>query len=119
LKKTFKLQVENKKPQRVVESIKNEIRKYIKREQRKTLSTDKHFWFFDCKFAKADETPVEIPLSHVIKSIDLAAADNCETFYLEIIAREELKKEKEKIQTLDETVQEESDEIQEIKEEDI
>lgn len=114
MKKTFKLQVENKKTERVVESIKNEIRKYIKREQRKSLSSDKHFWFFDCKFAKADETPGEIPLSHVIKSIDIAAAANCETFYLEIIAREELKKEKEKIQSLDE-----ADEIEEINEEDI
>lgn len=119
MKKTFKLQVENKKIERVVESIKNEIRKYIKREQRKALSTDKHFWFFDCKFAKADETPVEIPLSHVIKSIDLAAAANCETFYLEIIAREELKKEKEKIQSLDETIQDESVETEEINEEDL
>ncbi len=114
MKKTFKLQVENKKPQRVVESIKNEIRKYIKREQRKALSTDKHFWFFDCKFAKGTEEPVEIPLAHVIKSIDIAATAECETFYLEIIAREELKKEKEKIQSLDESA-----EILEINEEDI
>ncbi|WP_419767060.1 DUF6172 family protein [Arcobacter sp.] len=115
MKKTFKLQVENKKTERVVESIKNEIRKYIKREQRKALPEDKNYWFFDCKFGKSDETPVEIPLSHVIKSIDLAAADNCETFYLEIIARAEFRKEKQRVQSLDETSSEEL----EISEEDI
>ncbi len=109
MKKTFKLHVENKKTERVVESIKNEIRKYIKREQRKALPKDKNYWFFDCKFGKGEETPVEIPLSHVIKSIDLAAADNCETFYLEIIARAELRKEKQRVQSLydDEEIEEE------------
>ena len=101
MKKTFKLQIENKKTERVVESIKNEIRKYIKREQRKVLPKDKNFWFFDCKFAIGDEEPKEIPLSHVIKSIDLAATSNSETFYLEIIAKAELRKEKQKIQSLD------------------
>ncbi|WP_375724206.1 DUF6172 family protein [Arcobacter sp. KX21116] len=117
MKKTFKLQVENKKTERVVESIKNEIRKYIKREQRKALPEDKNYWFFDCKFAKGDETPVEIPLSHVIKSIDLAAADNCETFYLEIIARAEFRKEKQRVQSLDETTSEELETSEELNEE--
>jgi len=118
LKKTFKLNVENKKTERVVESIKNEIRKYIKREQRKILPKDKNFWFFDCKFAIGDEEPKEIPLSHVIKSIDLAASKNSETFYLEIIARAEVRKPKEKIQSLDNSDEEIVEISEEINEED-
>ena len=95
MKKIFKLQVENKNIDRVVDSIKNEIRKYIKREQRKPLPEDKDFWFFDCKFAKNSNTPVEIPFSQVIRSVDEAASSNSETFFLEIISRAEKRKEKE------------------------
>lgn len=107
MKKTFKLKVENKNIDRVVDSIKNEIRKYTKREQRKPLPEDKDFWFFDCKFAKNSETPVKIPFSHVIKSVDEAASSNSETFYLEIISRAEKRKEKE---ILEETENEETEE---------
>jgi len=105
LKKSFKLQAENKNQDRVVESIKNEIRKYIKREQRKALPEDKDFWFFDCKFAKNDETPEEIPFSDIIKFVNEADKEKCETFYLEIISKAEKRVEK-----VDES------EIEEIKE---
>jgi len=108
LKKSFKLQAENKKQDRVVESIKNEIRKYIKREQRKALPEGKDFWFFDCKFAKDDETPVEIPFSHIIKSIDESLTSQSKSIYVEIISRAE--KRPEKIERVDES------EIEEIKE---
>lgn len=95
MKKTFKLQEKNKNKDRVVESIKHEIRKYIKREQNKPLPEDKDFWFFDCKFAKGNETPIEIPFSQVIRSVDDAANSDSETFYLEIISKAEKRKEKE------------------------
>ncbi len=89
MKKSFKLQAENKNQDRVVESIKNEIRKYIKREQRKALPEDKDFWFFDCKFAKNDETPEEIPFSDIIKFVNEAVEAKSKTFYLEIETRAE------------------------------
>ena len=98
LKKVFKLQEANKNKDRVVESIKNEIRKYIKREQNKLLPEDKDFWFFECKFAKDNETPMEIPFSAITKCVDNAANSYCETFYLEIISRAEKRKEKEIIE---------------------
>ncbi|QKF81568.1 DUF6172 family protein [Halarcobacter ebronensis] len=95
MKKTFILQVENKADDRVVESIKHEIRKYIKREQRKPLPEGKDFWFFDCKFAKEEETPQDIPFSDIIKCINEAANEKCKTFYLEILSRAEKRPEKE------------------------
>jgi len=91
LKKTFILQNENKNEERVVESIKNEIRKYIKREKRKSLPDGKDFWFFDCKFAKDEETPETISFSDIIKSVNEAVEAKCKTFYLEIISRAESK----------------------------
>ncbi|RXJ86646.1 DUF6172 family protein [Arcobacter sp. CECT 8985] len=95
MKKTFKLQVENKHPDRVVEGIKHEVRKYIKRENKKQLPEDKDFWFFDCKFAIEGDEPKVIQFSEITKSIDEAAASGKETFYLEIIARAEKRPEKE------------------------
>lgn len=95
MKKTFKIQVENKNPDRVVEAIKNEVRKYIKREQRKPLPKDTDFWFFDCKFGKNRDEAVEIPFTAITKSIDIAANEKYEEFYLEIIAKACVKKEEE------------------------
>ncbi|WP_320033523.1 DUF6172 family protein [Halarcobacter sp.] len=111
MKKTFKLQVENKNPDRVLESIKHEIRKYIKREQRKPLPKEKDFWFFDCKFAKDEETPVEIQFSDIMRFVNEAAQENCKTFYLEILSRAEEKK-----KTLDD---EDIEEIPELSEDDM
>jgi len=117
LKKTFKLQVENKNKDRVLESIKNEIRKYIKREQSKPLPEEMNYWYFDCKFAKDSETPTEIPFTAIIKCVDDASVSNCETFYLEInsIAKHREKKVK-VIQKNDETI--ESEEIVDSSKED-
>lgn len=102
MKKTFKIQIENKNPDRVVESIKNEVRKYIKREKNKKLPEDKDFWFFDCKFGKSKDECEEIPFSLVLKSIDKAANEKYDEFYLEIIARAEVKKVEEKTEEIEE-----------------
>lgn len=95
MKKTFKLQVANKHPDRQVEAIKNEIRKYIKREKKKPLSDGFDHWNFNCKFGKNDETPAVIGFPDITKCIDEAASENCETFYMEIIAQEAVRPPKE------------------------
>lgn len=104
MKKTFKLQVENKHPDRQVESIKHEIRKYIKREKKKPLPEDKDFWNFNCKFGKNDATPETIEFIDITKSIDEAANEKCETLYMEIL-REAVKREPKEI------IQEENKEV--------
>ncbi|WP_419770078.1 MAG: DUF6172 family protein [Candidatus Marinarcus sp.] len=95
MKKRFKLSAENKNPERVLDSIKYEIRKYIKREKRKPLPEGVDFWKFECKFAKDDETPVEIDFLDITKCINEAAADECESFYMEIISTQGVKAPKE------------------------
>jgi len=86
MKKTFKLKVENKNPDRQVESIKHEIRKYIKREKNKPKPEGVDFWRFNCKFAKDTDEPVDIDFNDITKSIDEAAKQNCETLYMEILS---------------------------------
>jgi hypothetical protein len=86
VKKTYQLTATNKEPARVVEAIKNEIRKYIKREKRKTLPEGMNVWNIDCKFGKGDETPETIAFQDITKCIDEAAELNCKSIYLELIS---------------------------------
>ncbi|MAD41714.1 MAG: hypothetical protein CL623_04895 [Arcobacter sp.] len=86
MKKTFKLNVENKHPDRQIESIKHEIRKYIKREKNKPRPEGVDFWKFECKFGKNDEEPKVIEFIDITKNIDEASNEKCETLYMEILS---------------------------------
>ncbi len=98
MKKTFQLKVANKNIDRQIDSIKNEVRKYIKREKNKRLPEGFNFWSFDCKFGKSQEESSEIKFVDVIKSIDFAASENYDSFFLELVARADIKNIKEKNQ---------------------
>ena len=52
MKKRFLLKEENKNSDRLLEAIKHQIRKYIKREKRKTVSDEDNILRFICKFWK-------------------------------------------------------------------
>ena len=102
MKKTFKLNVENKHPDRLLEAIKHEIRKYIKREKRKPLPEGVDFWDLKCKFAKNDETPEEINFNEITNCINEAAKEKCDSFYMEIISTEGIRKVEEENSSLNE-----------------
>jgi hypothetical protein len=94
MKKAFQIDVSNKTRERQVDSIKNEIRKYIKREKSKKLPEGFNAWFFDCKFGQTKEDAKVINFADVIKSVDLAQSENYESFYIEIVARAIFKEKK-------------------------
>ena len=98
MKKTFQLIVANKKKDRQVEAIKNEVRKYIKRERSKKLPEGFNYWSFDCKFGKTADEASEIRFVDITKSIDIASNEDLESFYLELVARADIKNPKEKNQ---------------------
>lgn len=112
MKKTFKLNVENKNPDRLLESIKYEIRKYIKREKRKALPDDVDFWDLKCKFAKNDETPEVINFNEITNCINEAANEKCDSFYMEIISeqgfrvKDVIKKDEFEVDSLDKSEEE-------------
>ena len=87
MKKTFKLTHPKIKVARLIEAIKNEIRKYLKRERRKGLPEDVDFWDFDCKFGETEESTTVIHVDDITKNIDQAESKKFESFYLEIIAK--------------------------------
>ena len=59
MKKTFQLQVEGKHPDRLLEAIKHDIRKYLKRERRRDVPAGADFWDFDCKFGLTEDTSAQ------------------------------------------------------------
>ncbi len=98
MKKTFQLIVANKNKDRQVDSIKNEVRKYIKRERSKRLPEGFNYWSFDCKFGKTEQEATEIRFVDITKSIDIAASENLESFYLELVSKADNKQAKDKNQ---------------------
>lgn len=87
MKKTFKMTHPKIKLPRLVEAIKYEVKKYIKRERRKTLPADVDFWDFDCRFGDDEASSDVIHLSAINKSISYAEAKQLESFYLEILVK--------------------------------
>jgi Family of unknown function (DUF6172) len=93
MKKVFKLIIPGKNKDRTIESIKNEVRKYLKRERNKTLPEGVDYWDFDCKFGNNSETSQSIYISEITKYIDDSGHNNWEEFYLEILAKPGYRKE--------------------------
>lgn len=87
MKKTFQLHVEGKHPDRLLDAIKHEIRKYLKRERRRNLPEGVDFWDFDCKFGLTEDTAEVVHLANVITCIDNAVANQAKQFYVEILAK--------------------------------
>jgi hypothetical protein len=86
MRKTFPLTSANHQPPRVVEGIKNDIRKYLKRERRKPLPEGVDFWDFSCKVGMGDQIPVEKHVEEIIPAIDQAAAAQYTSILIEILA---------------------------------
>ncbi|MFT5707565.1 MAG: hypothetical protein ACI9ES_001860 [Oceanospirillaceae bacterium] len=86
MKKTIALTHPKLKLARLVDSIKHDVKKYIKRERNKQLPADVDYWDFACKYGADEAQAQTVHLSEVSKSIDQAASTGLESFYLEIIA---------------------------------
>ncbi len=87
MRKTFQLQVEGKQPDRVLDAVKHEIRKYIKRERWRELPAGADFWDFDCGFGLARDTAAPSHLGNLIAQIDEAAKSGANSFYVELLAK--------------------------------
>ncbi|MGL4401579.1 MAG: DUF6172 family protein [Luteolibacter sp.] len=86
MKKTFPLTSPNHQPARVVEQIKSDVRKYLKRERKKPLPEGTDFWDFHCKIGQGEAAPVAKHVEEIIPAIDQAAANASDSVYIEILA---------------------------------
>jgi hypothetical protein len=87
MKKNFKLTNPKIAPERQVDAVKHEIKKYLTRERNKKTTEGVDFWDFDCKFGGDDQSTEVIQVSEINKSIDGQVASKKESFYLEILAK--------------------------------
>lgn len=87
MKKTFQLRPEGKNPDRVLEAVKHEIRKYIKRERRRVPPEGIDYWDFDCKFGTTEEAANVVHLTELTALMDNVAAAAGAQFYVEILAK--------------------------------
>ena len=92
MKKTFSLTHIKLKPARLVDAIKYEVKKYLRRERNKSLPQGVDFWDFDCRFGLTAATADVIKISQINKCIDHVVAQEQTSFSLEILAKHGFKK---------------------------
>jgi len=105
MKKIFKLTDPKKHEDRVLEAIKNDIRKYVKREKKKDLP-DKAtmYWDFDCKVGATSDDAEVVLYEELIKALDAVKSTGVSEVYVEIMAK-----------TVDKPIKEIIEDIQEEK----
>ena len=87
MKKQFPLHDLKHKPARVVEAIKADIRKYLKRERRKPLPEGVDFWDFNCRAGKDADSAEPVHVSEITKPVDAASQEDWDSVYIEILAK--------------------------------
>jgi hypothetical protein len=88
VKKTFQLNIEGKNRDRVLDAVKHDIRKYVKRQRRVPLPEGVDYWDFDCRFGASKDTAEVVHFATVMPRVDALAKEGGEAFYLELLAKE-------------------------------
>ncbi len=87
MKKTFALTAPGRHPDRVLDAVKHEIRKYLRRERRRPLPEGVDFLNFDCRFGRDADSAQTVHLSELIALVDAAAREGASQVYAEILAK--------------------------------
>lgn len=87
MKKTFPLTHPKIQPERLVDSIRAEVNKYIKRERKKKLPEGSDFWDFDCKVGPSAESAAAVHVSSVSKAIGQTLEEQNDSVYVEVQAK--------------------------------
>ncbi len=94
MRKTFTLTHPKIKVPRLVDAVKSDVRKYVKRERRKELPEGVDFWDFDCKFGPTEEAAQTVHLAELNTCIDEAEKQHLTSFYIEILAKHGIRQKK-------------------------
>ncbi len=87
MKKTFQLSHPKKKFARLVDSVRCDVKKYLKRERKKELPEGVDYWDFDCKVGASAELAEVIDVAEIGKSINEAESQQFEAIYVELLAK--------------------------------
>jgi hypothetical protein len=86
MKKVFALHAAGKADARVIEAIKNDVRKYVKRERKKALPEGFDVWEFNCRVGAAAPDAESKELKDVGGAIDQIALTGADSVYVELLA---------------------------------
>lgn len=88
MKKTFPLKHPKTKPARLVDAIRAEVNKYLRRERRKDVPEGYDFWDFDCRVGATVESATSLHVAALSKAIgEVSENEEAESCYVEIIAK--------------------------------
>lgn len=87
MKKTFQLSIEGKNRDRVLDAVKHDIRKYVKRQRRVPLPEGVDYWDFDCRFGTSEDNATVVHFATIMGLVDAVARDGGDAFYLELLAK--------------------------------
>ena len=87
MKKTYPLTAERKQPERVLEAVKHDIRKYFKRERSRPVPAGADFWDFDCKVGASADSAETVRVGAVIEAVDAQARAGATSVYVEILSK--------------------------------
>ncbi|MGJ8697087.1 MAG: DUF6172 family protein [Verrucomicrobiaceae bacterium] len=96
MKKLFPTKSGNHAPARVLDSIKAELNKYLKRERRKELPEGVDFWDFDCRVGTDEASAASCHVNELSTAIDTAASSSPEAVYVEILSKKGIRSSKPK-----------------------
>lgn len=106
MKKVFRLTDEKKHEDRVLEAVKHEIRKYVKREKKKKLPDAKTmYWDFDCKIGATSESAKVVEFEELIKALDAVKETGATECYVEILAKMVAKPVKEEAESFEDEIE--------------
>jgi hypothetical protein len=71
----------------VLDAVKNDVRKYLKRERRRDLPEGVDFWDFDCKCGLQSDAAEAVHVAALVEAIDALAKTQATSVYVEILAK--------------------------------
>jgi hypothetical protein len=92
MRKTYPLRPEGKHPDRVLDAVKHDIRKYQKRERRRDLPEGADFWDFDCRFGADKDCAQVVHPGELMNLLDALAKDGATQCYVELLAKPGVRK---------------------------
>ncbi len=87
MKKTFPLQREGRHPDRVLDALKHELRRYQTRERARPLPPETDFWDFDCRFGADEASAQPLHPAELNRQLDALAQSGATQCYVELQAK--------------------------------
>lgn len=87
MRKTYRLNIEGKNRDRLLDASKHDIRKYVKRERSRPLPEGVDYWDFDCKFGHDEASAAVVHFATLMGLIDTVAKEGGEQFYVEVVTK--------------------------------